>query len=396
MKSFGEATALISSLAKPFPQEYISLEDTDGRILAENIFADRNYPPFNRAAMDGFALMYSDWQQGIRNYKIAEVIYAGRSAGKSLTSGYCYKIMTGAATPASANVIIRREDAVEQPAEVTLTGDALRLFQNIAKEGEDAKAGDQLLEAPLRCDPQVISLLTTIGKTSVDVYKLPKVALITTGNEVVQPSETITPFQIRNSNQYLLKSLLKKWNIVPEICRHVPDDKAMLKQALKEAIQSEITIINGGVSAGDADFVPRVLKELGVNEVFHKAAIRPGKPIWIGQAPNGGIVFALPGNPLSCLTTFIVFVELYLYQCFGFKERPVYRLPILQNRNKKHLLTEFFPASIDKQHFGINALPFNGSGDITASIKATGLAIQHVEQLKSGDFVDFYPFNNFL
>ena len=398
MKSFHDALASINSLATPFDKEIVDLEDADGRILADNCFADRNYPPFNRAAMDGFAIMFSDWENGLRKYKITEVIYAGQASEKALLSGHCYKIMTGAATPDVATLIIRREDSIEQDNEITLTGESLKPYLNVAREGEDAKDGDLILKAPIRCDPQTISLLTSIGQTKVSVYKLPTVALITTGNEVVKPDEPIAAFQIRNSNQYLLRSLLKKWNINEPVCIHVKDDKDTLRQTLKQAILSDITIINGGVSAGDADYVPQVLHELGVKEIFHKVTMRPGKPIWTGQSPSGGIIFALPGNPLSCLCTFTLFVESYLYQSFGFKSKNPYKLPLLENRSKKNKLTEFFPVRIATEQFGLQLLKYNGSGDITAGLHANGLAMHPAEKefIQSGELIEFYPFQNFI
>lgn len=398
MISFQDALAAINSIAKPFEKENCMLDDADGRILAENCFADRNYPPFNRATMDGYAIMYSDWEKGLRKYKISEVIYAGQESKQILASGYCYKIMTGAATPLLATLIIRREDSNEHGSEVTLTGNSLKPYQNIAREGEDANAGALILKAPLRCEPQIISLLTSIGKTSVPVYKLPKVAVTTTGDEVVQPGEPIAAFQIRNSNQYLIRSLLRKWNINAAACIHVKDNKDALRASLQQAILSDITIINGGVSAGDADYVPRILHELGAKEIFHHVAMRPGKPIWTGKSPSGGIIFALPGNPLSCLTSFTLFIESYLYKCFGFEERVPYKLPLLGNRSKKNQLTEFFPVRIATEQFGLQPLKHNGSGDITAGLHATGLAVHAAgkEQIQSGELIEFYPFLNYL
>lgn len=396
MESFDDALSIISSLVRGFALELVALEEADGRILAEDIVADRNYPPFNRAAMDGYAFMLSDWQQGIRKYRIAETIFAGQASKKQITSGYCYKIMTGAATPSIADAIIRREDAEEFNQEVELRADDLRAYQYISREGEDAKKSDVLIKAPIRCNARVISLLAATGYHQVPVYALPSVSVITTGDEVVPLPGKVEACQIRNSNQFLLKSLLNKWQITPRICRHVADEVMALKEALKEAITSDITIINGGVSAGDADYVPAILKSLGVKEIFHKVAIRPGKPLWVGQTSEGKIVFALPGNPLSCLTTFTIFVESFLFKSFGFKKRPCYKLPILQNRSKKHSLTEFFPVRLHPESAGLEVLPFNGSGDVTAGVLADGLAVQQNDcpLLLSGDLVDFYPFQS--
>lgn len=395
MISFDEAIAMISAIAAPFETESIGLEEANGRILAEDILADRDYPPFNRAAMDGYAIMESDWRKGLRTYSIIDTIFTGQAPKHPLISGACYKIMTGAATPEIAELIIRREDAEELDSRVILKADKVKSYQNIAKQGEDSKSGDLLLSAPIRCTPQVISLLATVGKVTLSVYKLPKVAIVTTGDEVVSPHTPLSPFQIRNSNQYFLRSQFEQWQIEPILCTHVADDKASLTATLTEALKADLLIVNGAVSAGDADHVPAVLQDLGVQTLFHKVAIRPGKPLLAGKAKSGTVVFALPGNPLSCLTTFTVFVAHYLELCFGFKARHQQTLPVSAERTKKHPLTEFFPVSVS-QTGAINLLPYNGSGDVTACISAQGLAMQPAAlmQIQAGDRLTFYPFNH--
>lgn len=394
METLDSALKLISSLVTGFAKELVSLEDADGRFLSKDIIADRNYPPFNRAAMDGYAIMKIDWEKGIRKYKIAETILAGQASQVQITSGYCYKIMTGAATPPAADAIIRREDAKEFDQEVELQADEVRSYQNISREGEDAKKGNLLVRAPARCSAQIISILAATGNHQVEVYSLPSVSVVTTGDEVVPIPGAVTPYQIRNSNQFLLKSLLKKWQISPRFSRHVGDQIEALQEALSEAITSDITIINGGVSAGDADYVPAVLKSLGVKEIFHKVSIRPGKPLWVGQTSEDKVVFALPGNPLSCLTTFTIFVESFLFKSNGFESRPSFKLPILQSRYKKHSLTEFFPVRLDPEAVGLQVLGYNGSGDITAGVFADGLGVQPNDcpSLLNGDLVEFYSF----
>lgn len=394
METLDSALKLISSLVTGFAKELVSLEDADGRFLSKDIIADRNYPPFNRAAMDGYAIMKIDWEKGIRKYKIAETILAGQASQVQITSGYCYKIMTGAATPPAADAIIRREDAKEFDQEVELQADEVRSYQNISREGEDAKKGNLLVRAPARCNAQIISILAATGNHQVEVYSLPSVSVVTTGDEVVPIPGAVTPYQIRNSNQFLLKSLLKKWQISPRFSRHVGDQIEALQEALSEAITSDITIINGGVSAGDADYVPAILKSLGVKEIFHKVSIRPGKPLWVGQTSEDKVVFALPGNPLSCLTTFTIFVESFLFKSNGFESRPSFKLPILQSRSKKHSLTEFFPVRLDPEAVGLQVLGYNGSGDITAGVFADGLGVQPNDcpSLLNGDLVEFYSF----
>jgi molybdopterin molybdotransferase len=175
----------------------------------------------------------------------------------------------------------------------------------------------------------------------------------------------------------------------------VNDDKHQLTSTLTTALNADLIIINGAVSAGDADHVPAVLRELGVKTLFHKVGIRPGKPLLVGKTVRA-VIFALPGNPLSCLTTFTIFVEHYLCLCFGFESRPFQTIPLLENRTKKHGLTEFFPVK-GGLCSGLNPLPYNGSGDITACINANGLAMHPTlsPQLNKNELINFYPFNHF-
>jgi molybdopterin molybdotransferase len=229
MLNFKEAQQIIAKLAASFGQEEIAFDEADGRVLAEDIYADRDYPPFNRSMMDGYAINADDWQSGIRTFKVQQIIYAGQSGLHDLAPGWCYKIMTGAPVPLSANAVIRREDAVEANGFVTFVVDKVQPYQSIARKGEDTRAGEKAIDAYSKCTPAVISLLATLGKSKILVEKLPQVALFTTGDEVVTPNGPVLANQIRNSNQYLLQSMLKKWLIKPVIQKHILDDKERLK-----------------------------------------------------------------------------------------------------------------------------------------------------------------------
>ena len=270
-----------------------------------------------------------------KTYAVKEVIFAGQVYQQEIAAGECYKIMTGASVPRSADLIIRREDATEESGRVTFNIDQLKPGQNIAKKGEDIQANARVISQNMICTPAVIALLASLGKTSFRVEKRPVVALFTTGDEVVAPNEPVTTVSIRNSNQFLLKNLLKEWHIDTTTCTHIPDDKALLQQHISAALNHDLLILCGGVSAGDADYVPEILEAAGVKKLFHKVSIRPGKPIWCGQMPSGGLVFALPGNPFSCHVTFKLFVEHYLISCFGLKEKPVMMLPLSAEKKEK-------------------------------------------------------------
>jgi molybdopterin molybdotransferase len=390
MLSYTEAQHIIKSFARSFGTEKVSLDDALGRVLVEEIIADRDYPPFNRAAMDGYAIRAEDFENGIRKFKVVETIYAGVRSDKAISNGECYKIMTGAAVPVSANAVIRREDAEEKDQLVSFSVSQLKQFQNIARRGEDLQKGVIVLDKPERCNSSVIGLLASVGKHEVLVKALPTVAVITTGNEVVDVQQPVNDVQIRNSNFYVLKALLKSWGIQPSFSHHVLDNVDDVRSAVQKALQYDIIILNGGVSAGDADYVPSVLKGLGVEELFHKVAIRPGKPFWCGGKQNT-MVFALPGNPISCLVTFTIFIRHYLESCFGIGPS-LLSLPMAQARKQRVKLDEFFPVAIKGDPSKFSCVPFNGSGDIRLGFEASAFALhpQDKTELEEGKTVSAY------
>ncbi|MVN21806.1 molybdopterin molybdotransferase MoeA [Mucilaginibacter arboris] len=389
MLNYKEAQQIITSLAKSFGQETLSLDEAYGRVLAEQVFADRDYPPFNRATMDGYAINFKDWGQRINNYAVKEVVFAGQRYGQEVLAGECYKIMTGAAVPPNVNLVIRWEDATETNGHVSFNVETVKPFQNIAKKGEDIQANTCIIDQNIICPPSVIALLATVGKATVQVEKLPNVALFTTGDEVVEPGQPVSDIQIRNSNQFLLKSLLKQWQIKPAICKHILDDKEQLKQAISAALNSDMIILCGGVSAGDADYVPEILENLGVKKLFHQVKIKPGKPIWCGQLPSGGLVFALPGNPFSCHVTFKLFIEHHLRYCFGLSEKELAMLPLSTQKLKKTTFDEFFPAIVNQE---VTPILFNSSGDVKAALTANAIAVHPAEtsDLQAGSLVAFH------
>jgi molybdopterin molybdotransferase len=390
MLSYIEAQHIIKSFARSFGTEKVSLDDALGRVLAEKIIADRDYPPFNRAAMDGYAIRFEDFEKEIKQFKVIDTIYAGGICEKELSAGDCYKIMTGAAVPVSANAVIRREDAEEKDQLVSFSLSQLKTFQNIARRGEDLQKGITILDNPQRCNASFIGLLASVGKHEVLVKALPSVAIITTGNEVVDVRQPINDVQIRNSNFYVLKALLKSWGIRPSFSHHVLDNVDDVHSAVQKALQYDIIILNGGVSAGDADYVPSVLKSLGVEELFHKVAIRPGKPFWCGRKQNT-MVFALPGNPISCFVTFTIFIRHYLESCFDISSS-LLSLPMAEARKQKVKLDEFFPVQIKSEPSKFYSVPFNGSGDIRLGFEASAFALhpQDKTELEESEIVSAY------
>ncbi len=373
--TYTQALEIILANTQSFGKELIDLDDSLNRVIAENVFADRDYPPFNRSAMDGIAIDSKDIENNITQFTIIKTIYAGEACDLILKPGQCFKIMTGAAVPLCADVVIRIEDVTlnQQTASIKLNN--IKPFQNIATKGQDIKNNEMAIAEGTKISPAIIGLLATLGKSKVQVNKMPKVAIITTGGEVKPISHKVSDVQIRNSNLHVIKALLKQNNIAPIFCQHIIDDEKLLEAGIKNYLDVDILILCGGVSAGDADFVPSVLANLGVQKLFHKVAIKPGKPIWCGKKPNSAMVFALPGNPFSCLVTFTIFIQSYINKCVGLPPKANKTLPLNNHRSQKTKFDEFFPAIINHQNQTLNSVAINGSGDIRLGLQANALAL---------------------
>jgi molybdopterin molybdotransferase len=210
MIDYQKARELLMAETHSFGKERIGLDAADGRVLSENILADRDYPPFDRSSVDGYALRWDDLQQGIRQFDIIGTIYAGGVGAIPVRPGACYKIMTGAPVPNGADTVVRREDTEESTPSVLIGSSPFRPFINISRRGEDMHGGEMVIQGPCVCEPALIGLLASLGKHELVVEKLPRVALFTTGNEVVPVDEEAGPAQIRNSNRWVLQSFLKK------------------------------------------------------------------------------------------------------------------------------------------------------------------------------------------
>ncbi|HVD97227.1 MAG TPA: molybdopterin molybdotransferase MoeA [Cytophagaceae bacterium] len=387
-----QAQALILQQAHSFGTEEILLGDAYQRVLAIAVEADRDYPPFHRAAMDGYALRSEDFDKGIRSFTVAEEIFAGALSAKKIKQGECYKIMTGASTPLEADAIIRVEDATQINDTVVFQIDSLKKGQNIAAKGEDRKKGELVLEENTLLTAPELAALAVLGKDKVNVYKLPKVAIISTGDEVVSLGNEVLEHQIRDSNSYAVEGFLMKYNIPLAARILVKDNKQLLQQAIEAQLSADILILSGGVSMGDADFVPEILQQAGVEKLFHKVAIKPGKPLWFGRSKRG-VVFALPGNPMSVQVAFKLFIEPFLRQCYGLPALPEWRLPLAVAKKKKVKLDEYFPCILESQQMtSLKPATFNGSGDVTSILYSQGLALHESEReaIQAGEIVKFW------
>ena len=391
MISYQEAQHIIARYAKSFGTEKVTQEKAHNRILAESIKADRDYPPFNRATMDGYAIRFADFSDGINKFKVKEIIYAGYDTDKILQKGECFKIMTGASVPDSADTVIRKEDVSVFDLIIELQTNTIKQGQSIAPKAGDLKQNDIILEKGIQLSASAMGGLAVVGSNTVQVQKLPSVIIYSTGDEVITEPVQLLPQQIRESNSNVLMAMLKKFEIHSVKRKHLADNENEIYNTIKKDINNDIIIISGGISAGDADYVPSVLEKLRVKKLIQHVAIRPGKPFWFGIAENGTTVFALPGNPVSAQVCYKLFVEHYLRTCFGLGANPIWQLPLVHQRNKKVKLDEFFPCKIQQVPFGIRACSFNTSGDITSTILSDGLGIQQMEKelINENELIDF-------
>jgi molybdopterin molybdotransferase len=384
MISIQEAVNLIVDKAKSFGVEQVSLEHALGLVLAENIYADRDYPPFNRATMDGYALQSDGFSEhNLDGFTLIERLFAGSVAQKEVVVGTCIKIMTGAPVPAGADAVIRVEDSRQTGEKVYFAINALKPWQNVALQGEDAKQGSLIIPKNQLITTQIVSGLAVTGKAQVQVAKTPSVAVLSTGNEIKQVGMEVLPHQIRDSNTFAIRYFLKKFHIHSPASYLVADNKHDLKTTLQQCLDKDIIILSGGVSKGDADYVPEVLASLGVQQVFHRVKIKPGAPLWFGALPSGGVVFGLPGNPVSVQVGCKVFIEPYLRTCFNLPLQQPLILPFMGTKNKKTPLDEYFPCSIITRNAisGIAPTPYNSSGDVAATLGSDGIAL-HPESIE--------------
>jgi molybdopterin molybdotransferase len=355
-----------------------------GRILKEAIFADRDFPPFNRVAMDGIAIDFHEFKNGQRAFLIEGIQAAGSVQITLQNSKNCIEVMTGAVLPNHTNTVIRYEDVIVENGIATITIDAINNGQNSHSKGKDGKSGDLLIPKNTRISAAEIGVLATVGKSMVKVAKQPKVMIVSTGDELVGVDEIPRVHQIRRSNVFTLVSLLEKLNIASETA-HITDNKPILKSKIESYLQAyDVLLFSGAVSKGKYDFLPEVFEELGVEKLFHKVTQRPGKPFWFGRAASlrlseqhvyqnenkQTIVFGFPGNPISTFVNCLAYFYPWYYQSVGLEIEEETAI-LGEDVNFRPNLTYFLQVKLENKKGCIVALPIlgNGSGDLASLVK---------------------------
>lgn len=372
MLSPADAESLIGRNLTCLPIESLPLAQCAGAILRENVYGERDQPPFDRVAMDGIAVDSSALRAGQRRLRIQAMQGAGDTPLTLASGGHCIEIMTGAMLPTGTDAVVPVEQLRIAEGYAQLASE-LRCepYANVHRRGSDGRCGALLLAAGRQLSAPEVAVIAGAGMARVRVSAQPTIAVISTGNELIEPGEAIAAHQIRRSNSYGIVAALRHRGFARVADDHVSDDENRLRERIRFHLDThDVLILSGGVSMGQLDLVPKVLTALGVREVFHKVAQRPGKPLWFGITARGTAVFGLPGNPVSTLVCLARYVVPALAAAMG--QVPVQgaeKIALSAPVSSAVALTLFVPVKVVGDDWGRNwaqPCPTNGSGDFNA------------------------------
>jgi molybdopterin molybdotransferase len=372
------AQEAIETRVAPFPAELQPLEQCIGRILRQEVYAERDNPPFDRVCMDGIAVASDEVARGQRRYTIQATQAAGTPALALSGGETAIEVMTGAILPRGADCVIPLEEYDLQSGIVSLKGEVNgEPYRNVQRRGSDSQPGVPMLRAGTRLGSPEIAVVASAGLAQVQVSRQPRFMVVSTGDELVEPGRPIAQHQVRRSNAYAVVAALRGRGFAHVLNDHILDDEKMLRDRLAAHLsQYDVLILSGGVSKGKFDLVPKVLKELRVEEVFYQVAQRPGMPMWFGVGPAGQAVFGLPGNPVSTLVCLIRYVVPAMDAAMGARRpsdpEPIALASAFKSRGSG---AYFLPVSLhhdsDGRATAVPKLP-RGSGDFLALTEADG------------------------
>lgn len=359
MITVDQAIKILTEQAISLEAEEIGFESSLGRVLAEPIYADRDFPPYNRVAMDGFALRHDSLEGGQNSFRIEKTVGAGDATYRLTDPQACVEIMTGAVLPEGCDTVVPYEDALVKDSLMSLKCTP-RSGQNVHRQGSDRKAGDVIVSAGVTITGPDIGIAATVGAIMLRVYRIPPICLVSTGDELVPVEATPAPHQIRSSNVYALKASLASYQCQIDH-QHLPDDQTLVKKSVSSLLQQyQIIIFIGGSSMGKYDFLPTELKSAGLQEHFYKIRQRPGKPIWFGSSGDR-FVFALPGNPVSCFLCLEKYFKFWLNNSLG-KVKRTESAQLSDDFIFKPDLTYFLQVKTDLKDGAVIAHPVVGGG----------------------------------
>jgi molybdopterin molybdotransferase len=397
--SFEQALATVRerlSEANPKPlTETLPLDQVQGRVLAEDVVADRDSPPFHRAIRDGYAVRSADVSTAPASLACVSEVRAGEGFPGTVGPGQCVEIMTGAPVPAGTDAVVMIEHVRAQGSRVEVLH-AVSPNENVVRQGSEAVKGRVVLPRGRRLGPGEMGLLASVGRAPVRVFRPPQVAILPTGDELVPYDALPGPYQVRNSNAVALAAQVVAAGGVPRQLGIAPDQRAVLRRLILDGLESDLLLLSGGVSMGKYDFGGQVLGELGAEFFIQGVAMRPGKPLVFGRCGEK-FFFALPGNPVSTYVTFELFVRPAIAMLGGAQfESPAFlRARLGRPYNHKLGLTAFMPARVEVQNGEpvVNLVGWQGSGDLVGVAAANCFLVVYPQQteLAAGEWVDVMP-----
>jgi molybdopterin molybdotransferase len=377
MISTSEAETLIRQRMPRVAAEPCPIDRAAGRILRQSIVAERDQPPFDRVSMDGVAIRFDELAQGTRRFHVSDMQPAGSPPVNLQRDHGCIEVMTGAVMPAGCDTVIPVEQTRRDGADMAISTDYQpSQGQFIHRRGSDCLAQATLIESGAVLRAPELAVIAANGYATVEVARQPGIAIIATGDELVDVDAPVASWQIRRSNDRALAAMLAARGLHDVRLAHVSDERPALVAAIAQQLESrDVLILSGGVSMGQRDYVPGVLQELGVIRVFHKIAQRPGKPMWFGIGAQGQAVFALPGNPVSALVCGLRYVVPALLEAMGRSPTSIETVRLAASANQTAALTWFVPVRLQYDEDGVRrALPMPPptSGDFSALTHTDG------------------------
>jgi molybdopterin molybdotransferase len=386
MLSVAEAQKCVLEQVHPLPPRAAPLgPELVGLVLAEDVVSDLDMPPFTKALMDGYAVRSADLPGGAGVLSIVDEITAGKTPSRPITTGQAARIMTGAPLPDGADAVVMIERSRPADSDRVLVEDpAVRPGLNVMQRGQEMRRGEVVLTAGARLRPQELGLLATVGHTTVRAHPRPTVAVVPTGDEIVEADRVPGPGQIRNGNGAMLLAQVSRAGALPRDLGIAPDREDRLRSLTAEGLRHDVLILSGGVSAGKLDLVPKVLEGLGVRPLFHKVAMKPGKPLLFSvltQDAEGGpprLVFGLPGNPVSSYVCFELFVRPALRALMGLAPGPrTVEAALAEDFTHRADRPTYHPARLRPTRGGwcVKAVPWLGSPDLRGVTAANAFVI---------------------